>query len=125
MQKFEVGKRYKANLNNETRELDVLEYDAEHNEYKIVWDDGDEEWAYPSDMEDWIVDETDRSRVRISTLVPTSRESRKTLIKLQRSLDNMDPVWDMLDDIIHKLWMYDRKQLHIGTSTIYGNNRGY
>jgi|HigsolmetaGSP11D_1036233.scaffolds.fasta_scaffold00512_6 hypothetical protein len=49
---FEVGAEYKAMLNGQERTFEILEFDGEL--YGIRWDDGDEEWAYPKDMERWI-----------------------------------------------------------------------
>lgn len=55
MRIFQVGHTYDAILNGEDRTFMVLEEGTgEHaGEYGIRWDDGDEEWAYPLDMQRW------------------------------------------------------------------------
>lgn len=49
---FSIGFKYKAMLNGQERTFEVLEFDGTM--YGIRWDDGDEEWAYPKDLDDMV-----------------------------------------------------------------------
>lgn len=55
--KFEIGRKYAAMLNGNERSFVVLDLEFDDfggSMYAIQWDDGDEEWAYRKDMEQWI-----------------------------------------------------------------------
>lgn len=45
------GFKFNAILNGQERIFEVLDHDGQL--YGIRWDDGDEEWACPADMERW------------------------------------------------------------------------
>lgn len=52
MAKYTVGQIYKAFWNGEMHAFEVLE--ENDGIYGIRWDDGFEEWAYESDMNQWV-----------------------------------------------------------------------
>lgn len=106
---FEVGKKYNVILNCENRMFDVLEYSELREEYFLVWDDGESQWACAEEiMENVTVLDAAESvqRVRISILAPINKKARNTIRELQRNLDPLDQVWNMLDDILFQLDRY-------------------
>lgn len=80
---YTIGKTYNAILNGQARTFEVLEEGegVREGEYAIRWDDGEEEWAYPLDLERW----TDEWKVE-HVFKPVNPKGYNQLTDRQRDL---------------------------------------